>query len=176
MDGFHLTRAALSASPDPVTAHARRGASFTFDAPAFHSLVVSLRQPVPIPKDVPNPQPEALIYAPSFDHAIKDPKQDDITIRPSHRVTVIEGNYTALDKPTWSSAAALFDELWFVDVPFETARARLAKRHVDAGIAANEEEALRRADENDLVNGREIVENMVPVHEVIYSLADEHWA
>lgn len=184
MDGYHLTRAALSSLPDPTNAHARRGAAFTFDAPAFHALVSSLRSPIP-----PSPQPtppdtrgeqgeiadQGTIYAPSFDHAVKDPKENDIAILRSHRVVLIEGNYTALDKPTWSSAAALFDELWFVDVPFDVARRRLVGRHVAAGIAADEEEAGRRADENDLVNGREIVENMVPVSEVVHSLPDEDW-
>src|SRR5690348_9164866 len=47
MDGFHLTRAQLSAMPDPMTAHARRGAEFTFDGAAFLSLIESLREPSP---------------------------------------------------------------------------------------------------------------------------------
>ena len=64
MDGYHLTRAQLSAMPDARTAHARRGAAFTFDAPAFLELVKKLRQPL-----CPESQ---TIYAPSFDHAIKD--------------------------------------------------------------------------------------------------------
>ncbi|SPN97470.1 probable kinase-related protein [Cephalotrichum gorgonifer] len=172
MDGFHLTRAALSALPDPVNAHARRGAAFTFDAAAFHSLILSLREPI---SNVVPANPPVPVYAPSFDHAVKDPKENDIPILQTHKVVVVEGNYTALAKPPWSSAAALFDELWFVEVAFDTARSRLIRRHVKAGIAADEEEAGRRADENDLVNGREIVENMVPVDEVIHSIADDNW-
>lgn len=193
MDGYHLTRAALSALPDPSNAHARRGAAFTFDAEAFYSLILSLRSPVPPLPSQPTPQStspggkegtrgqegelseDGTVYAPSFDHAVKDPKQNDIAILRTHKVVLIEGNYTALNKPTWSSAASLFDELWFVDVPFDVARRRLVGRHVAAGIAADEEEAGRRADENDLVNGREIVENMVPVNEVVHSLPDEDW-
>lgn len=177
MDGFHLTRAALSALPDPANAHARRGAAFTFDAQAFHSLVASLREPISSPSASHAGGAEAradrTIYAPSFDHAIKDPKQDDIPIRPHHRIVIIEGNYVALDRPAWSPTASLFDELWFVEVPFDVARRRLIERHVKAGIAADEEEARRRADENDLVNGTEIIENMVPVNEVLRSLSDE---
>jgi len=68
------------------------------------------------------------------------------------------------------------DERWFVDVDFDVARARLVARHVKAGIARDEEDAARRADENDLVNGREIVENRVDVDEVIRSVEDEEWA
>lgn len=180
MDGFHLTRAALSALPNPSEAHARRGAAFTFDAVAFSALVTALRGPI-----APSPTPElakegavgdeGTIYAPSFDHAVKDPKENDIPIHPHHRVVIIEGNYTALNHPAWAPAAGLFDELWFVDVPFDVARRRLIQRHVKAGIAADEDEARRRADESDLINGKEIVENMMPIDETVRSLPDEDW-
>ncbi|KAI8190862.1 putative uridine kinase [Colletotrichum sp. SAR 10_75] len=168
MDGYHLTRAQLSALPDPSTAHARRGAAFTFDGPAFHALVTSLRVPLA-------PESAAPILAPSFDHAVKDPKPDDIAILPSHRIVVFEGNYLALDKDPWNAAARLMDELWFVDVDFEVARRRLVKRHVKAGIAKDEEEADKRARENDLVNGREIVDFRMDVDEVVVSREDDEW-
>ena len=67
------------------------------------------------------------------------------------------------------------DELWFVQVAFDEARRRLVRRHVAAGIARDEAEAGRRADENDLVNGREIVEGRLPVQEVVISRLDETW-
>lgn len=67
------------------------------------------------------------------------------------------------------------DELWFVDVGFETARERLVRRHVKAGIARDEEQAHRRVTENDLVNGKEIVDGRLGVQEVIVSREDETW-
>lgn len=167
MDGYHLTRSQLSAMPDPVNAHARRGAAFTFDGPAFHALVKSIRAPLRAGS--------GPVYAPSFDHAVKDPKEDDIAILPTHRIVVFEGNYIALDREPWNLAAGLMDELWFVDVDFEVARRRLIKRHVQAGIAKDEEEADRRARENDLVNGRKIVDFRVEVHEVVVSREDGEW-
>ncbi|KAF2962865.1 hypothetical protein GQX73_g10714 [Xylaria multiplex] len=167
MDGYHLTRAQLSAMPDPVTAHARRGAEFTFDGPAFLSLVKALREPLTASS--------TTIFAPSFDHAVKDPKENDIAVRPGHRIVVFEGNYVVLDKEPWREAAGLMDECWFVDVDFDVARRRLVARHVKAGIARDEEEARKRADENDLVNGRQIVENRIRVHEVVVSRDDEKW-
>ncbi|EME44822.1 hypothetical protein DOTSEDRAFT_173196 [Dothistroma septosporum NZE10] len=169
MDGYHLTRAQLSAMPDSNTAHARRGAAFTFDAPAFLSLVKKLREPI---------CPETgTIYAPSFDHAVKDPVADDIPIRKSARIVVMEGNYLSLGSGSseWKEAAELMDELWFVEVARETAKKRLIKRHVESGIAENEQEAAKRADENDLVNGDEIVAGRLEVHEVITSKEDETW-
>ena len=167
MDGYHLSRAQLSAMPDPEVAHARRGAEWTFDASAFVSLVRNLRRPL---------APESgTVYAPSFDHAVKDPIHDDIPIPPTARVVIFEGNYLSLGKAEWNEAAELMDELWFVEVNFEVARKRLVKRHVKAGIAANEEEAERRADENDLVNGKEIVEGRLEVQEIVVSKEDEDW-
>lgn len=67
------------------------------------------------------------------------------------------------------------DELWFVEVAFDVARQRLVRRHVKAGIAATEEEAGKRADENDLVNGREIVDGRLTVQEIVISKDDEAW-
>ena len=169
MDGYHLTRAQLSAMPDPNTAHARRGAAFTFDAPAFLQLVKKLREPI---------CPETgTIYAPSFDHAVKDPVENDIPIAATSRVVVMEGNYLSLGTgaPEWKEAAELMDELWFVDVEEDVARQRLIKRHVASGIAADEEAGRRRADENDLVNGKEIIEGRLDVHEVINSQYDDSW-
>ncbi|KAF3011262.1 hypothetical protein E8E13_011670 [Curvularia kusanoi] len=168
MDGYHLSRAQLDAMPDPQNAHARRGAAFTFDADKFLALVKKLREPV---------LPETrTLYAPSFDHAKKDPVANDIPIAPSVRIVIFEGNYCALNHGPWKDAAELMDELWFVDVDFEVARKRLIYRHVKAGIAQNEEDAAKRADENDLVNGKEIMESRLDVHELIKSREDPKWA
>jgi pantothenate kinase len=167
MDGYHLTRAQLAAMPDPVFAAARRGAAFTFDPDKFLRLIKALRQEL-----VPG---ASTIYAPSFDHAVKDPVEDDIPILATSRVIFFEGNYLSLDKDPWNVAAKLMDELWFVDVDFETARKRLIKRHVQAGIAKDAEEADKRARENDLVNGREIVDHRMPIQEEIVSKEDLTW-
>ncbi|KAH8685631.1 P-loop containing nucleoside triphosphate hydrolase protein [Tricladium varicosporioides] len=169
MDGYHLSRAQLSSMPDPILAHNRRGAAFTFDGSAFLSLVKTIRIPLS-PTSLP-------LYAPSFDHAIKDPVPNDIPILPTSRVIVFEGNYLSLDKEPWREAAGLMDELWFVDVDFEVAGRRLVPRHVKAGIAKDEEQAWKRVRENDLVNGREIVDFRVDgVHEVVASREDNAWA
>ena len=167
MDGYHLSRAQLSAMPDPTTAHHRRGAAFTFDDKAFLELVKTLRNPL---------LPESkTVYAPSFDHAIKDPVADDIPIHPASRIVILEGNYLSLNQGLWKEAAELMNELWFVEVDLETARRRLVVRHVAAGIAMDGEEAGNRADEIDLVNGRQIVDQRLEVQEVITSIEDASW-
>ena len=167
MDGYHLSRAQLSAMPDPATAHHRRGAAFTFDDKAFLEFVKMLRKPL---------LPESkTMYAPSFDHAIKDPVADDIPIHPASRVVILEGNYLSLNQGLWKEAAQLMDELWFVEVDLETARRRLVSRHVAAGVVKDEDEAGKRADEIDLVNGRQIVDRRLEIQEMIISKEDETW-
>lgn len=118
MDGYHLTRAQLSSMPNPQHAHDRRGAEFTFDGEAFLRLVQKVRKP----------SPSENIYAPSFDHAIKDPVADDICVAASDRVVVFEGNYLSLGKQPWREAAGLMNELWFMEVDFEVAGKRLVAR------------------------------------------------
>lgn len=167
MDGYHYTRAQLAAMPDPAHAAARRGAAFTFDGHKFLQLVRALRNPL-------GPGAKSL-YAPSFDHAVKDPVDDDIVIPVTNRVIFFEGNYLSLNKEPWNEIAGLMDELWFVDVDFEIARKRLVRRHVKAGIAKDETEASKRAEQNDLVNGREIVDFQLPVQEVVNSIYDPAW-
>ena len=167
MDGYHLTRAQLAQMPDPQYASARRGAAFTFDGGKFLELAQALRRQ--ITAETPD------LFAPSFDHAIKDPVEDDIAIPPTCRVVFFEGNYLSLDREPWSTAADLMDELWFVDVEFETARKRLVRRHLKAGLAKTTTEADKRAVENDLVNGKEIVDNRLNVQEIVVSRYDPAW-
>lgn len=61
-----------------------------------------------------------------------------------------------LDQKPWSDAAKMMDLKFFVRVPFDVATERLVKRHLAAGLAATEEEAMKRVVENDLVNGKMI--------------------
>jgi pantothenate kinase len=172
MDGYHHPRATLSQMSNPKEAHARRGAAFTFDAVGWAELVAKLRAPI---SD--SIRDHGRITAPSFDHAVKDPVSDDIVAEPWHRIVVFEGNYVALNVEPWASAARMMDEVWFVHVDEDTARDRLAKRHVRAGIVKNEEEGRRRADENDLVNGRQITSGTVDgvVTEILESVEDHKW-
>jgi pantothenate kinase len=165
MDGYHLSRAQLSAMPDPKHAHDRRGAAFTFDGDAFLVLLRKLKEPIT--------GSTATIYAPSFDHAMKDPVNDDIPIPATSRIVVIEGNYTSLEKAPWREVGSLVDESWFVEVDFEVAGKRLVSRHVKAGLAADEASAWLRVRGNDLVNGREIVDFRGKVDEIVVSREDD---
>lgn len=159
MDGYHLPRAQLAAMPDPATAIHRRGAAFTFDGDGYYRLVQSLREP--LTADSPT------IYAPSFDHAIKDPVENDIPIRPESKVVIFEGLYLSLNREPWSQAAALVDESWFIDVDREVARSRLVKRHVASGIVPDAQAAEDRIRTTDFLNADDIMDNRLPVQEVL---------
>ncbi|KAF5525588.1 putative uridine kinase [Colletotrichum aenigma] len=157
MDGFHYPRAVLSSFDDPDLALKRRGAPFTFDARGFLKLIRRLKT-VPVTTC---DEPQIVISAPSFDHAVKDPLPDAIAISSRTKVVIIEGNYTLLDEDPWNSIADLVDDRWFVDVPTDVARQRLASRHLSAGIEKTMERALLRVDENDVPNGDHIRSNLI---------------
>ncbi|KAL5604924.1 hypothetical protein BROUX41_001745 [Berkeleyomyces rouxiae] len=153
MDGFHYTRAYLSTMHNAVEAHARRGAAFTFDSAGWATLVTTLGAPI----DAATPH----IDVPGFDHSVKDPVQAAVRVSPESRIVICEGNYLAMNVEPWRSAAQRYDDLWLVEVDKQVARERLVRRHLAAGICSVREEAEKRADENDLVNGAEILGHLI---------------
>ncbi|EGS18283.1 nucleobase, nucleoside, nucleotide kinase-like protein [Thermochaetoides thermophila DSM 1495] len=165
MDGFHYTRAQLDTFPNPAEAHARRGAAFTFDGEGFVNLVKRLAEPVT--------ESTETIWAPDFDHAAKDPRENAIAVERHNRIVVLEGNYTLLNIPPWSQIAPLSSLTILATVPHEVARRRLAARHLRAGIVDTLEAGDRRAVENDLPNGDEMLANVVPGVDVLFESVDE---
>lgn len=103
-----------------------------------------------------------------------DPVEEDILIKPSHRIVVLEGNYVHLTAPPWGEASKLLDERWFIEVERDIARGRVIRRHLLAGIAKDEVEAAKRFDENDWPNGIFLLENsdVGTAHRRIKSIQD----
>ncbi|CBI17933.3 hypothetical protein VitviT2T_009222 [Vitis vinifera] len=120
MDGFHLYRHQLDAMEDPEEAHARRGAPWTFDPTRLLTCLKRLRH-------------EGSVYAPSFDHGVGDPVEDDIFISLQHKVVIVEGNYLLLQEGDWKEVSSMFDEKWFIEVDINTSMERVVKRHVSTG-------------------------------------------
>ncbi|KAJ8518921.1 hypothetical protein ONZ45_g4067 [Pleurotus djamor] len=164
LDGWHLTRAQLDAMPDPKLAHDRRGIHWTFDGPSYVSFIQTLRQPIT--------ETTPVVYAPSFDHAVKDPEPDSVHVRPNDRIILIEGLYTFLSIEPWVEGAQLLDERWLIDVDFDEAQDRLLKRHVASGVAKDYDEAVWRATNNDMPNGRFVMANSLEPTRTILSLSD----
>ncbi|PKK73714.1 P-loop containing nucleoside triphosphate hydrolase protein [Rhizophagus irregularis] len=162
MDGYHYPRKILDTFPNVEEAYSRRGAHWTFDAEGLYQLVTSLRNPI---------NHQKIIDAPSFDHAIGDPIENDIKIFPSHRLVIFEGLYLHLKEPQiWKSIAVQMNELWFLQVDREIARKRIIKRHIESGISNDEEAAVYRADNNDFLNADYILENSIIPTKTINSI------
>ena len=140
MDGFHYTKKQLDAMPDPALAHARRGAPWTFDAAGFVTAVRRARS-------------DAVLLAPSFDHAAGDPVPDGVTLKLRHRLVFVEGNYIFLDTPPWCDLLLLFHDRWFVTADPEAATGRIVRRHM-AVWGSSLEAATERAESNDAPNAR----------------------
>ncbi len=135
MDGFHLPNAVL---------HERglyplKGIPATFDAEGFILLLQRLHE-----------SPYRKVGAPSFDHERHDPVYDEITIQPSHRLIVVEGNYLLHDEPPWDRVRSLLDEVWYVDAPRGVIAQRLLERHMRAG--RSREDAEKKIASTDIPN------------------------
>jgi pantothenate kinase len=90
MDGYHYYRKDLDKMPDPKEAHDRRGAEFTFDSVRFVRDMIQAK----INKEA---------KFPSFDHALKDPVEEDIGYNSNaHDLLIVEGLYVLLDKDPWA--------------------------------------------------------------------------
>lgn len=164
MDGFHLPRSTLDLLPNRAEAYACRGASWTFDLAGILNLVHTLSES--------RFKPSGTILAPSFDHALKDPVEDGIRITPEVTFVLLEGNYLLLDEEPWCQIEGLVDDTWFVDVDPLLAKGRIAKRHIKSGIETTWEAAVRRAEENDLLNGVEIREKLVRPAAMVHSIEE----
>ncbi|EMG47346.1 hypothetical protein SBY92_002848 [Candida maltosa Xu316] len=156
-DGFHLYRSELQQMTNPEEAVRRRGAPFTFNPKAFLALVSQL------------PDRSVRLEAPSFDHKLKDPKENDIIIDTDVEIVIVEGNYVSLKDEYWNEIGNFMDDTWFISTPEALVRERIIRRHIDAGIAANEQEAIERADGSDMVNAHYIIANSEPTNVLILS-------
>ncbi|ETS83536.1 hypothetical protein PFICI_05412 [Pestalotiopsis fici W106-1] len=149
LDGFHLTRAELSALPNASEAFARRGAPWTFNAAAATRLVQQLKSTFG----------NQDLLVPTFDHAVKDPVPGGLVVDKDTEVCIVEGNYVLSNEGAWASIAELLDERWLLDVDPAVARSRVAARHLSSGIEPTMELALARTDYNDMPNGRLVMES-----------------
>lgn len=147
-DGFHLYRKQLGELTNAQEAIIRRGAPFTFNVDAFVALLSRLNDPS-----------VDVIKAPSFDHELKDPIEDDIIIDAETRIVIVEGNYVSLKDKVWNEISNFVDETWFCETPLDIVRDRLIHRHLLSKVSENVKEAEERADGSDLMNALYILEN-----------------
>jgi pantothenate kinase len=134
LDGFHLSNEAL----EELGLRSVKGAPQTFDGDAFVSALRRLRGDV------------GTLGWPDFDRAAEQTVADAISIGPTAKLVIVEGNYLLLDQPPWREVHELLDQVWYVDVPVDVLRSRLIERHIANG--RSEADATRHVDESDLRN------------------------
>lgn len=140
MDGYHLYRDELSRMTNSEYAFARRGAHWTFNPEKLCMDLVRIRK-------------GDDIKVPSFDHSLKDPKENDIAIPKNAKIVLVEGNYLFYTKnPMWNKINEIFHLKIFLECDPMECTERLALRHM-ATIGLSREEALLRANGSDFKNG-----------------------
>ncbi|KAK4749177.1 hypothetical protein SAY87_026626 [Trapa incisa] len=155
MDGFHLYRSQLDAMENPEEAHARRGAPWTFDPMLLLQCLRNLRA-------------QGSVYAPSFDHGVGDPIEDDIFVGIQHKIIIVEGNYLLLEEGVWKEVSSIFDEKWFIDVDIDKAMQRVLKRHISTGKSPDT--AKWRIEYNDRPNAEVIMKSRKNADLIIRSI------
>lgn len=127
-----MTRS-LTLLQDPLEAHRRRGAPFTFNLHSYLSFLSLLSSS---PLSVPIPYP-------TFSHTIGDPVSGTV-VTSEHRIVLLEGLYNLLDDPGWKTVRKSCTATVWVQVEWQVARERLIERHVLTGVCSTLDEAKER--------------------------------
>jgi pantothenate kinase len=122
MDGFHMKQAKLEA----LGTVADKGMPHTFEGAAFADFLAALKAAT------------GPVSGPGYSRKIEDVVEDAFVVPASARLLVIEGNYLLLAMAPWWRIKALLDRAVFIEVPRETVRARLMKRHAEEGLFSEE--------------------------------------
>lgn len=152
MDGFHLANVELQR----LGRTARKGAPDTFDSAGYVALLRRLREQRP---------DGDIVYAPEFRREIEEPIAGAIAVLPSTQLVITEGNYLLHDVGPWAGAAAMLDEVWYVDIDDAVREERLVRRHQQFGRSA--EEARAWVDSTDAPNARLIAATRVRAHHLL---------
>ena len=125
---------------------AGNGAPETFDLAGFEKLIESLQA--------------GRVKLSTFDRDLDSVIENAGSVPDDLSVLLFEGNYLLFDDPGWAGLAERWDASIWLDVPDEILEARLVKRWLDQGMPAKE--ARERAQMNDLINARRVVERALP--------------
>ncbi len=147
MDGFHLPKQTLRNLPNADEAFTRRGAAWTFDHHKFSQYVAKIAEAY---------QTQDCQW-PSFDHALGDPIDNQLSVPQQTKVILIEGLYLFLPEVDWQKASDYYHERWFLDIPLPTAIERLALRHQTVwGLSY--QQAMSRIQQNDALNAEQVAQ------------------
>ncbi|GAK70615.1 hypothetical protein RRU01S_12_01980 [Agrobacterium rubi TR3 = NBRC 13261] len=143
MDGFHMDNGILQARG----LFARKGAPETFDVRGFADIVAAVRKA------------DQEVLVPVFDRSREIAIASARAIAPDTRFILAEGNYLLLNEEPWARLKSSFDFSIFVGPSVEVLEQRLRDRWVGYGL--DEAGIHAKLYENDLPNGKRVVENSV---------------
>lgn len=149
MDGFHLDNNIL----DAHSSRDRKGAPHTFDAEGFIELVTRIAAA------------QASVAVPVFDRHLDLARAGARIIPLSSKIIIVEGNYLLLNQQPWDELHSLFDYRIYLDVSEHVLSERLTQRWLDHGHTADQ--ALTRAESNDLPNARLVAAHRLDAEMVI---------
>lgn len=144
MDGFHYDDAVLHA----MGRRPWKGAPDTFDVGGLRNVLARLRDP-----------DEGPVAVPVFDRDLEISRGSARVIGPEARLILAEGNYLLLDQDPWRSLQRQFDVTVMIEVPEAELRRRLRGRWEGYGLS--EDEIDFKLEQNDLPNGRQVVQSSV---------------
>jgi len=148
MDGFHLDNATLEARG----LRSVKGAPETFDLAGFAKLIEELKHGV-------------KRHFPTFDRDSDSVVDQGGLVPDEVSVLLFEGNYLLFDEEGWADLADSWDASIWLDVPEDVLEDRLTQRWLDHGLPRDE--ALARAQRNDLVNARRVVRRALPANWIL---------
>jgi fructokinase len=145
MDGFHLDNRIL----DARGLRARKGAPETFDVAGFATILSRAAG-------------SGEVIHPVFDRTLDCAIAGAGLIPESCDTVVVEGNYLMLRAAIWQDLAGLWDISIALSPSLDVLRERLIRRWLVLGHG--QEEAVRRTEDNDLVNAALIARESAPAN------------
>jgi pantothenate kinase len=149
MDGFHMDNGLLR----DRGLLARKGAPETFDVRGFIDILAAVRQG------------DQEVLAPVFDRSREIAIASARAINVNTRIVLVEGNYLLLNEGSWQDLEGKFDLTVFVGPSYSVLEERLRARWIGYGLDVDAIKA--KLYENDLPNGKRIIENSRPADIVI---------
>lgn len=144
MDGYHY-------DDDVLTANGwlhQKGAPHTFDVGGLVSILGRLRENL-----------ETEIAVSRFDRDIEIARAGAVLIKREARLIVVEGNYLLLNSEPWKQLLPLFDWKVLVSVEEHVLEQRLRDRWASYNL--DEADIHRKVFENDLPNGRRVINQSI---------------
>ncbi len=132
MDGFHMRHAKL----ESLGTVRDKGAPHTFEGAQFAEFLAGVKAAT------------GAVSGPGYSREIEDVVVDAFIVPAAVRVLVVEGNYLLLANAPWWQVRPLLDFAVFIDLPRETVKSRLLKRHAEHGLFSEERnrEHIERVD------------------------------